>query len=249
MVPEPEPEAIDLSIFRKSDAQPEVRRSNGEAEKESSVKAAAEKAVSEKATAEKEAQEAQEKSAADAEVAAKKAEAEAEAAIAVAEKAAAAAADAEVAAKKAEAEADKNVIKAKASVSNGIKIVGKVDFAAQAKEAEEKKAAAAVARAKAKAAADKIVIKSAIPTFVAPLTDEDKSADTSDDLVIKTKVQKLTGPKVVGKIVRHACDKVISALRGPKIGDAILDLQFLNALRLVVAAPANAQLGVLADTA
>jgi translation initiation factor IF-2 len=205
-VPEPEPEAIDLSIFRKSDAQPEVRRSNGEAEKESSIKAAAEKAVSEKAAAEKaaaekEAQEAQEKSAADAEVAAKKAEAEAEAAIAVAEKAAAAAADAEVAAKKAEAEADKNVIKAKASVSNGIKIVGKVDFAAQAKEAEEKKAAAAVARAKAKAAADKIVIKSAIPTFVAPLTDEDKSADTSDDLVIKTKVQKLTGPKVVGKIV------------------------------------------------
>lgn len=196
-VPEPEPEAIDLSIFRKSDAQPEVRRSNGEAEKESSVKAAAEKAVSEKAAAEKaaaekEAQEAQEKSAADAEVAAKKAEAEAEAAIAVAEKAAAAAADAEVAAKKAEA---------KASVSNGIKIIGKVDFAAQAKEAEEKKAAAAVARAKAKAAADKIVIKSAIPTFVAPLTDEDKSADTSDDLVIKTKVQKLTGPKVVGKIV------------------------------------------------
>ena len=202
-VPEPEPEAIDLSIFRKSDAQPEVRRSNGEAEKESSIKAASEKAAvdkaaSDKAASDKEAQEAQEKSAADAEAAAKKAEAEAEAAIAVAEKAAVAAA-ADVAAQK--AEADKNVIKAKASVSNGIKIVGKVDFAAQAKEAEEKKATAAVARAKAKAEADKIVIKSAIPTFVAPSENEDKSADTSDDLVIKTKVQKLTGPKVVGKIV------------------------------------------------
>ena len=46
-VPEPEPEAIDLSIFRKSDAQPEVRRSNGEAEKESSIRAASEKAASE----------------------------------------------------------------------------------------------------------------------------------------------------------------------------------------------------------
>jgi translation initiation factor IF-2 len=208
-VPEPEPEAIDLSIFRKSDVQPEVRRSNGEAEKESSIKAASEKAAADQAAAdqaaadqaaaEKEAQEAQEKSAADAEAAAKKAEAEAEAAIDVAEKAALATASAEVADKK--AEADKNVIKAKASVSNGIKIVGKVDFAAQAKEAEEKKAAAAVARAKAKTEADKIVIKSAIPNFVAPPANEDKTAGTSDNLVLKTKVQKLTGPKVVGKIV------------------------------------------------
>jgi translation initiation factor IF-2 len=208
-VPEPEPEAIDLSIFRKSDVQPEVRRSNGEAEKESSIKAASEKAAADQAAAdqaaadqaaaEKEAQEAQEKSAADAEAAAKKAEAEAEAAIDVAEKAALATASAEVADKK--AEADKNVIKAKASVSNGIKIVGKVDFAAQAKEAEEKKAAAAVARAKAKTEADKIVIKSAIPNFVAPSANEDKTAGTSDNLVLKTKVQKLTGPKVVGKIV------------------------------------------------
>jgi len=209
-VPEPEPEAIDLSIFRKSDAQPEVRRSNGEAEKESSIKAASEKAAAEKAASEKAekaasdivekaAQAAQEKSAADAEAAAKKAEAEADVAIAAAEKAAAASAAAEVEAKK--AEADKNVIKAKASVSNGIKIVGKVDFAAQAKEAEEKKAAAAVARAKAKAEADKIVIKSAIPTFVVPPANEDKTSNISDDLIIKTKVQKLTGPKVVGKIV------------------------------------------------
>ena len=41
--PEPEPEAIDLSIFRKSDVQPEVRRSNGEVEKEASINAVAEK--------------------------------------------------------------------------------------------------------------------------------------------------------------------------------------------------------------
>ena len=208
-VPEPEPEAIDLSIFRKSDAQPEVRRSNGEAEKESSLKAASEKAAAEKAAAEKIASEktaqvAQAKSAAEAEAAAKKAEAEAEAAVAIAEKAAVSAAVQKEATDQAaskKAEADKNVIKAKAPVSNGIKVVGKVDFAAQAKEAEEKKAAAAVARAKAKSEADKIVVKSAIPTFVVPPANEDKTSNISDDLVIKTKVQKLTGPKVVGKIV------------------------------------------------
>ena len=192
--PEPEPEAIDLSIFRKSDVQPEVRRSNGEAEKEASIKAAAEKEA-----AEKEAQEAQAKAAADAEAAAKKAEAEAEAAIALAEKAVEQKEATEKAASE-KAEADKNVIKAKDSVSNGIKVVGKVDFAAQAKEAEEKKAVAAVARAKAKAEAEKIVVKSAIPTIEDPTTNEDNSDNTSDDIVVKTKVEKLSGPKVVGKI-------------------------------------------------
>ena len=192
--PEPEPEAIDLSIFRKSDVQPEVRRSNGEAEKEASIKAAAEKEA-----AEKEAQEAQAKAAADAEAAANKAEAEAEAAIALAAKAVEQKEAADKAASE-KAEADKNVIKAKDSVSNGIKVVGKVDFAAQAKEAEEKKAVAAVARAKAKAEAEKIVVKSAIPTIEDPTTNEDNSDNTSDDIVVKTKVEKLSGPKVVGKI-------------------------------------------------
>ena len=177
--PEPEPEAIDLSIFRKSDVQPEVRRSNGEVEKEASINA----------VAEKEAQVAQAKAAADAEAAAaaNRAEAEAEAAIALAAKAAS---------KK--AEADKNVIKAKASVSKGIKVVGKVDFAAQAKEAEEKKALAAVARAKAKA--ETIVVKSALPTIEDPSTNDENTENTSDDLVVKTKIEKLSGPKVVGKI-------------------------------------------------
>jgi translation initiation factor IF-2 len=192
--PEPEPEAIDLSIFRKSDVQPEVRRSNGEAEKEASIKAAAEKEATEKA-----AQVAQEKAAADAEAAAKKAEAEAEAAIALAEKAVEQKETADKAASE-KAEADKNVIKAKDSVSNGIKVVGKVDFVAQAKEAEEKKAVAAVAREKAKAEAEKIVVKSAIPTFEKSHTNKDNADKTSDDLVVKTKVQKLSGPKVVGKI-------------------------------------------------
>ena len=206
--PEPEPEAIDLSIFRKSDAQPEVRRSNGEAEKEASIKAAADKALAEKvsletAQAEKAAQAAQTKAAADAEAAAKQAEAEAEAAIAIAEKAAQDAAEQKEASDKAakKVAADKNVIKATAPAAKGIKVVGKVDFAAQAKEAEEKKAAAAVARAKAKVEADKIVVKSAIPSFVVPPTNSEKVAETPDDSVMKTKVQKLTGPKVVGKIV------------------------------------------------
>ena len=192
--PEPEPEAIDLSIFRKSDVQPEVRRSNGEVEKEASIKAAAEKEATEKA-----AQVAQAKAAADAEAAANRAEAEAEAAIALAAKAVEQKEAADKAASK-KAEADKNVIKAKASVSKGIKVVGKVDFAAQAKEAEEKKALAAVARAKAKAEAEKIVVKSAIPTIEDPPTNEDNSDNPSDDLVVKTKIEKLSGPKVVGKI-------------------------------------------------
>lgn len=192
--PEPEPEAIDLSIFRKSDVQPEVRRSNGEVEKETSIKAAAEKEATEKA-----AQVAQAKAAADAEAAANRAEAEAEAAIALAAKAVEQKEAADKAASK-KAEADKNVIKAKASVSKGIKVVGKVDFAAQAKEAEEKKALAAVARAKAKAEAEKIVVKSAIPTIEDPSTNEENTENTSDDLVVKTKIEKLSGPKVVGKI-------------------------------------------------
>lgn len=209
--PEPEPEAIDLSIFRKSDAQPEVRRSNGEAEKEASIKAAADKALAEKVSletaqaekAEKAAQAAQTKAAADAEAAAKQAEAEAEAAIAIAEKAAQDAAQQKEASDKAakKVAADKNVIKATAPAAKGIKVVGKVDFAAQAKEAEEKKAAAAVARAKAKVEADKIVVTSAIPSLVVPPTNSETVAETSDDSVMKTKVQKLTGPKVVGKIV------------------------------------------------
>ena len=192
--PEPEPEAIDLSIFRKSDVQPEVRRSNGEVEKEASIKAAAEKEATEKA-----AQVAQAKAAADAEAAANRAEAEAEAAIALAAKAVEQKEAADKAASK-KAEADKNVIKAKASVSKGIKVVGKVDFAAQAKEAEEKKALAAVARAKAKAEAEKIVVKSAIPTIEDPSTNEENTENTPDDLVVKTKIEKLSGPKVVGKI-------------------------------------------------
>ena len=192
--PEPESEAIDLSIFRKSDVQPEVRRSNGEVEKEASIKAAAEKEATEKA-----AQVAQAKAAADAEAAANRAEAEAEAAIALAAKAVEQKEAADKAASK-KAEADKNVIKAKASVSKGIKVVGKVDFAAQAKEAEEKKALAAVARAKAKAEAEKIVVKSAIPTIEDPSTNEKNTENISDDLVVKTKIEKLSGPKVVGKI-------------------------------------------------
>lgn len=174
-----EPEAIDLSIFRKSDVQPEVKRSNGEAEKEASIKAAAEKAEkAEKAAVEQEQVE--------------------KAAI---ETQAKAAAEAEVAEKATEkTEANKNIISSKPIPSKGIKVLGKVDFEAQAKEAEEKKSAATVAREKAKAEADKIIVKSAIPKIEEPTTDIDTSEKTSDDLVVKAKVDQLTGPKVVGKI-------------------------------------------------
>jgi translation initiation factor IF-2 len=53
VVPEAEPEAIDLSIFRKSDAQPEVKRSNQAAENAAAEKASAEKAAAEVADADK----------------------------------------------------------------------------------------------------------------------------------------------------------------------------------------------------
>ena len=47
----------------------------------------------------------------------------------------------------------------------GLKVVGKVDFEAQKKEAAEKRVAAAEARLKAKLEAEKIVVKSAIKTI------------------------------------------------------------------------------------
>ena len=221
VVPEAEPEAIDLSIFRKSDAQPEVKRSNQAAENAAAEKASAEKAAAEvadadkiaaeKAISDKAAQEAQAKAASDAETAAKKAEAEADQAVAAAQEAKKAL-EAQESQEKAQAEqqvatenaakkaaADKNVIKAKAPIAKGIKVVGKLDFAAQAQDAEDKKAAATVARAIAKVEAEKIVIKSAIPTFKVPTPEE--GAKSPDDSFVKTKIEKLTGPKIVGKIV------------------------------------------------
>ena len=79
----------------------------------------------------------------------------------------------------------------------GLKVLGKLDFEAQAREASEKKAAAVVARAKANAEKDKIVVKSALPDIVVAT---DLNVDKPDIPIIKTKVEKLSGPKVVGKI-------------------------------------------------
>ena len=80
----------------------------------------------------------------------------------------------------------------------GLKVLGKLDFEAQAKEASEKKAAAVVARAKANAEKDKIVVKSALPDIV---VSPDVIVEKPSSTLIKTKVEKLTGPKVLGKIV------------------------------------------------
>jgi translation initiation factor IF-2 len=196
IIKEEDEQEIDLSIFKKSDAQPDVERSmkdDGdialEAEKE---KAKAAEKVAEKAAEKAAAEEAAKREElAKAEEVAAKAEAEAKAAEAVAEAAV-------VAASKAEEEKTKDVIKAKVSNSKGVKVVGKVDFEAQEKDAAEKKSAAVIARAKAKAEKDKIVVKSALPDIY---TSTEKVVESPSNSILKTKVEKLTGPKVVGKIV------------------------------------------------
>jgi translation initiation factor IF-2 len=205
---EAEEQEIDLSIFKKSDAQPDVARSKS-VEDELAIAAEKQKAKAASEAALK----ASEESAAE-EVAnnAKLAQAEAEAAAKVAAQAAEAAAQAaEAAAAEAEAQAaeakvvaatkDKEA-KVKGAVKTpeikGLKVLGKLDFEAQAKEASEKKAAAVVARAKANAEKDKIVVKSALPDIViSPDVIEEKPSIT----LIKTKIEKLSGPKVLGKIV------------------------------------------------
>ena len=91
-----------------------------------------------------------------------------------------------------------DVITAKVSVGNGgPKVLGKVDFAAQEKEAAVKRAAATEERAKAKLASQKIVVKSALVDIqpIAPV------AKATEDNVVRATVSKLAGPKVVGKIV------------------------------------------------
>jgi hypothetical protein len=47
---------------------------------------------------------------------------------------------------------------------------------------------------------DKVVVKSVIPAFVATPANKDKTSNVSDELVLNEKVQKLKGPKVIGKI-------------------------------------------------
>lgn len=77
-----------------------------------------------------------------------------------------------------------------------LKVVGKVDFEAQEKEAAAKRAAAQEARIKAKLEAEKIVVKSAIKPI--KKQEEEPVEDAPD--VVKANVEQLSGPKVVGKI-------------------------------------------------
>ncbi len=164
---EVEEQEIDLSIFKKSDAQPDVARSKS-AEDELAVaaekqkaKAAALKAAEESAAEEmaNNAKLAQASAEAAAKAAAQAAEAAAQAAEAEAQAAEVQAAEAKVVAATKDKEA-----KVKGAVKTpeikGLKVLGKLDFEAQAKEASEKKAAAVVARAKANAEKDKIVVTS-----------------------------------------------------------------------------------------
>jgi len=186
IVKEDEEKEIDLSIFKKSDAQPEVERSQVD-ESKLALEAEREKAKA----AEKDAEEA----AADKEAAKKKKLAKAEATKAEAESKATEAAIIE--ASKAKEENKEDVIRAKASNTKGIKVIGKVDFEAQEKDAAEKKASALIAKAKAKVEKEKIVVKSALPEIeISPENTEEIEPDT----IIKAKVEKLSGPKVVGKI-------------------------------------------------
>ena len=173
---EVEEQEIDLSIFKKSDAQPDVARSKSAedelavaAEKQkakaAALKAAEESAAEEMANNAKLAQ-ASAEAAAKAAAQAAEAEAAAQAAEAAAQAAEAAAAEAEVQAAEAKVVAatkdkEANVKGAvKTPEIKGLKVLGKLDFEAQAKEASEKKAAAVVARAKANAEKDKIVVTS-----------------------------------------------------------------------------------------
>lgn len=80
---------------------------------------------------------------------------------------------------------------------SGLKVVGKVDFEAQKKEAAEKRVAAAEARLKAKLEAEKIVVKSAIKPIEKK---EEEKPESEDNGVVKAMAEQLTGPKVVGKI-------------------------------------------------
>ena len=211
---EVEEQEIDLSIFKKSDAQPDVARSKS-AEDELAVAAEKQKA---KAASEAALKAAEESAAEEVANNAKLAQAEAEAAAKAAAQAAEAAAQAaEAAAQAAEAEAQAAEVQAaeakvvaatkdkdanmkgavKTPEIKGLKVLGKLDFEAQAKEASEKKAAAVVARAKANAEKDKIVVKSALPDIV---VSPDVIVEKPSSTLIKTKVEKLTGPKVLGKI-------------------------------------------------
>ena len=79
----------------------------------------------------------------------------------------------------------------------GLKVIGKVDFEAQKKEAAEKRVAAAEARLNAKLDAEKIVVKSAIKPIE---KNQEEKPDIKDNEVVKAQAEQLTGPKVVGKI-------------------------------------------------
>ncbi len=78
-----------------------------------------------------------------------------------------------------------------------LKVLGKVDFEAQEKEAAEKRAQAEEERLKAKLESEKIVVTSAIKPIE---KQEETSEEEKEEEIVKAKVDKLSGPKVVGKI-------------------------------------------------
>ena len=78
-----------------------------------------------------------------------------------------------------------------------LKVLGKVDFEAQEKEAAEKRAQAEEERLKAKLESEKIVVTSAIKPIE---KQEEASEEEKEEEIVKAKVDKLSGPKVVGKI-------------------------------------------------
>ncbi|MBM71154.1 MAG: translation initiation factor IF-2 [Crocinitomicaceae bacterium] len=84
----------------------------------------------------------------------------------------------------------------KEALKSSLKVIGKVDFKAQEKEAAEKRAAAEEARIKAKLESEKIIVKSAIK----PIEQQDENTAEESSDIVKPKVDKLSGPKVVGKI-------------------------------------------------
>ena len=97
---------------------------------------------------------------------------------------------------KEEKKEEKQPAEAPKSNTSRLKVVGKVDFEAQEKAAEEKRAAAEEARIKKKLEAEKIVVKSAIK----PIEKQEEAPVEDAPDVVKANVEQLSGPKVVGKI-------------------------------------------------
>ena len=85
----------------------------------------------------------------------------------------------------------------KKSKASPLKVLGKVDFESREKEAAAKRVQAEEERIKAKLESEKIVVKSAIKPIE---KQEETSKEENEEEIVKAKVDKISGPKVVGKI-------------------------------------------------